>query len=87
MIKTIRIVLLTCACLLSKAAQAQVNYVLNGGFEQYSSCPTGIDQIDKAIHWHPLDTSSLFPPHCAGELCNSCADMVSHVSIPFLGGV
>ena len=64
--------LLTCACLLSVAVQAQLNYVLNGSFEQYTSCPSDLDQISRAKHWHPIDSVET-DPLCAGELCNACS--------------
>ena len=68
--------------LCSTSGWAQTNFVLNGGFEWYSSCPTGLDQIKKARYWQPIDTTSFYPSLCAGEYCNSCATLTSGVGIP-----
>jgi len=77
-IKVIAIFFLTCACL---KTQAQVNYVLNPSFEQYWSCPTGLDQIRKAKFWEQIDTNIIFPV-CSPEYCNACALSTSQVGIP-----
>jgi hypothetical protein len=55
------------------AMQAQVNLVLNGSFEKYSSCPNDIDQIKKANYWQPIDSVSI-DPFCTPEYINACAD-------------
>ncbi len=66
-------------------AKAQVNLVRNGSFEQYSSCPNGIDQIKKAIFWQTTD-SLPFTSSCSPEYCNTCANAVtSGVSVPSNG--
>ncbi len=57
-------------------AQAQVNLVRNGGFEQYDFCPTDYDQIKKAVYWNTIDTLSM-DAGCAPEYCNACADSVT----------
>ena len=40
---------------------AQTNFVLNGGFEHYSSCPNNYDQIKYANYWQPIDTTNIRP--------------------------
>jgi len=50
---------------------AQVNYVLNPSFEQYSQCPYDLDQIKFATFWSPTDTIA-FDPVCSPEYCNTC---------------
>jgi hypothetical protein len=60
------------------AAYAQVNYVVNGGFEQFSRCPYQYDQIKFASNWTTLDTLNhppidSFGTYCAPEYCNTCA--------------
>jgi len=66
--------LLTCACL---KIQAQVNYVLNPSFEQYTKCPYLLDQIKYAVHWTPIDSIGdpdrpLYQPLCTPDYCNTC---------------
>jgi len=63
----ILILIFICACKL----QAQINYVCNGGFEHYSRCPNGADQIRYANYWTPIDTLSV-DPICSPEYCNTC---------------
>ena len=65
---------------------AQINYVLNPSFEEYSACPNSLDQINLATHWTSLDTLVSFDSFyyygtCAGEYCNACAD-VGGVGVP-----
>ena len=74
-------ILLTCACFPFYKGQAQVNYVLNGSFEQHSSCPSNFDQIKLAKYWQPIDSVDNVPL-CSSEYCHICADDTSHVSIP-----
>ncbi len=63
--------------------QAQVNLVRNGSFEQYSSCPTGIDQIKRANYWQTIDSISV-DAGCTPEYCNNCADAAtSGVNVPY----
>ncbi|MEO5571974.1 MAG: T9SS type A sorting domain-containing protein [Bacteroidia bacterium] len=61
--------------LLSQVSFAQVNLVPNPSFESYSLCPTGADEIDKAVGW----SSSRNSP----DYYNACATSISTVSIPF----
>lgn len=65
-------------------APAQINYVRNPDFEQYTSCPTNYDQIKLCKNWSSLDTAES-PPSlgCIGEYCNSCASISSKVNVPF----
>ena len=53
---------------------AQVNLVLNGGFENFVHCPNNFDQIKYATHWHPIDSQGTFPnvPLCSPEYCHKC---------------
>lgn len=81
MTKTLISFLISCACLLPVAAHAQVNYVLNGGFEQYDTCPYDWNQIQLAKYWHTLDTVDYFPA-CAPEFCHICAGSNIYVGIP-----
>jgi hypothetical protein len=57
---------------------AQVNYVLNPNFEQYSRCPYEYDQIKFANFWSAIDTVNhppidSFGTLCAPEYCNECS--------------
>ena len=63
------IIFLTCAFITK--IKAQVNYVLNPSFEQYSDCPMHDDQIRFAINWNTIDTIDLYP-YCAPEYYNTC---------------
>ena len=60
---------------------AQVNYALNGGFEQYSACPTHSDHIRFANYWQPIDTAIL-RPLCAPDFCHTCAGANVDIGIP-----
>lgn len=81
MTRTLITVLISCACLLPVAAHAQVNYVLNGGFEQYDTCPYDWNQIQLARYWHTLDTVYHFPA-CAPEFCHACAGSNPWAGLP-----
>jgi len=86
--KSVLIILFTCACIYT---QAQVNYVLNPGFEVYDTCPFYLDQIQLAKYWEPIDTlgnpySVLTLPLCSAEYCNTCAALTSYVNVPNGGG-
>lgn len=69
-------IVFTCAFLKGKA---QVNYVLNPSFEQYSRCPYEADQIQFANYWSPIDTVNHSPAdsfgssNCTPEYCNVCS--------------
>ncbi len=72
--------LFTCACL---KIQAQVNYVLNPSFEEYTKCPYVLDQIKYALHWTPIDSIGdpdrpLYQPLCTPDYCNTCD--TTHIS-------
>ncbi|MBS1645407.1 MAG: T9SS type A sorting domain-containing protein [Bacteroidetes bacterium] len=56
---------------------AQVNLVINGGFEEYSKCPYMSDQISLAKGWSSIDTvlvglDSIGKSSCNAEYCNEC---------------
>jgi len=70
----ISLILFTCAC----DTQAQVNYVLNPSFEQYSKCPQYLDQLKYALHWTPIDSirnsdTLFYQPDCVPDYCNTCS--------------
>jgi hypothetical protein len=80
------ILLFTCAC---STLQAQVNYVLNPGFEQHWRCPTGYDQIKFANYWSSIDTVNTYPTmgdtfgnYCSPSYINMCASNIT-VSAPY----
>ncbi len=81
------LIALTLLHLLSLSGLAQVNYVRNGSFEQYSSCPFGYDQIRFADYWQAIDTVHImgYGPLCSPEYCNKCSPVGSLVGVP-LGG-
>lgn len=68
----ITLIVFTCA---SHHLQAQVNLVRNGGFEQYTDCPTGLDQVTYATHWRALDSPSVItnPLDCLPDYVNACS--------------
>ncbi len=73
-------------------AEAQVNYVLNPSFEQYSRCPYEYDDIKFAVGWQPIDTidypaqlDTFGSPNCTPEYCNECAGANSYAGIPSAG--
>ena len=74
-----RVILCLLFIALKLQASAQVNYVLNPSFEQYSKCPYNSDQITFANYWSPIDTighpplDSFGSPNCTPEYCNKCA--------------
>lgn len=65
---TLWAVLLVCA-----AVSYSQNLISNGGFEEYSECPTDISQIDLAIGWENLGISV--------DYFNSCC-ATQHVDVP-----
>jgi len=74
--------LFTCACL---KIQAQVNYVLNPSFEQYSNCPVITSEIKYANYWNGIDSTwspggAYFGPICLPDYCNICD--TTHLGIP-----
>ncbi len=77
--------------LASVKSEAQVNYVLNPSFEQYSRCPYEFDQIKFATGWQPIDTMNYSPsdsfgsPNCTPEYCNECAGANIYTGVPFNG--
>jgi len=64
--------------------KAQINYVLNPSFEQYSQCPWEGDQIRLADYWSPIDTT-ISDPLCSPEYCNVCAGSNIYTGIPMSG--
>ena len=79
--------LLVLLLLLPLSSKAQVNYVLNPSFEQYSQCPYDLDQVAFANYWNSIDTSwhwgeALFrEPRCLPEYCNACSSHLE-ASVP-----
>ncbi|MCW3123616.1 MAG: hypothetical protein JWQ38_3108 [Flavipsychrobacter sp.] len=86
--KLLIIFLFVCVCCRS---QAQTNYVLNPGLEQYSKCPDKYDQIVLAKYWSGIDTVWTWDddistePLCLPEYCNVCSK-TSYCGIPFAKG-
>ncbi len=74
-----RVIFLIVGMVVGQTLFGQVNLVRNGGFEQYSQCPTGYDQIRYANFWTSIDTNWTLM-NCAPEYCNSCA--TSLVGVP-----
>ena len=74
--KTIIIFLLSCAYV---TTYAQLNFVLNGSFEQHRKCPFQPDLIEFANFWNAIDTSWVVEstttplPPCMPEYINSCS--------------
>jgi len=87
--KLVILIFLICACVVS--THAQINYVHNGSFEQYSKCPYNVDQVKFANYWQPIDTidhpadyDTFGSPNCTPEYCNACAPAWG-MSVPFNG--
>jgi hypothetical protein len=85
-------ILLYLNILVNTACTAQVNYVQNGGFEQYSKCPYSLDQIKFATGWSTIDTLNQYPidslavsTHCGPDYCNACSINNYFASLPFNG--
>ncbi len=74
---------------MSIGALAQVNYVPNGDFDTYHSCPIATDQIRLALGWRPIDTLTVGLDSsgnhvCSAEYFNECSPKLSYgFSIPF----
>ena len=66
--------------------EAQINLVKNGGFENYYSCPGGLDNIILAKYWTPIDSNGTLTPYtmpiCTPEYCNICAPAGSLMELP-----
>jgi len=84
--KILVILFFICACIPPMAGQAQINLVRNASLEQYSVCPSTLDQISAANYWTCLDT--VYQPDsaasygiCAPEYCNVCASYYG-ISVP-----
>jgi gliding motility-associated-like protein len=73
MFRIISIILIsTLAAFGVKYAGAQ-NLVTNGGFENYSFCPTALEQLDNAVGWNNPSTANPEMFHgCAGASCGQC---------------
>ena len=68
--KTFLSLLIICCAFAS--TKAQVNFVKNGDFERYDTCPYQIDQLTLAKFWHPpFDSAFAYP----GEYNNACANV------------
>lgn len=72
------------------ALRAQVNYVLNPGFEQYWRCPYRWDQTKYANYWSAVDSNwstvdsiiyTHYPPFCAPDYYNTCS-IDSYTRVP-----
>jgi len=81
MMKTVLIMLsIICAFVDTKA---QINLVKNGGFEQYSQCPTDLDQVSYANYWNGIDTnwnysdSIIYDPPCLPDYINGCSTNIN----------
>jgi len=84
----INIVIFICAF---TDVKAQINFVRNGSFEHYNSCPKIIDQIHLAKYWSTIDTGyrlvipsgdTISMSNCAPEYVNVCAGVNVDVGIP-----
>jgi hypothetical protein len=75
--KKLLVVLLLC---FESMASAQKNYVLNGDFEQYSSCPLSNDDINVAKYWVGIDSQRVGIATCIPDYCNTCADTPNRVT-------
>ena len=80
-----RLFLLVFICVFAKA-DAQINLVKNGGFEEYTDCPGGWDNIILAKYWTPIDSTGTLTPYtmplCTPEYCNTCAPAGSLMPLP-----
>jgi len=81
--KLIIVVFIICAC---TPVHAQINYVQNGSFEQYSICPDGYDEVALAYRWNGIDTSWApggggAIPKCLPDYVNACS-MWAAASVP-----
>jgi len=56
----IKSILFICSMLYFQVGHAQINYVLNGSFEDYTTCPDRLDQIRLAHYWDAIDTNYTF---------------------------
>jgi len=56
----IKSILFICSMLYFHVGHAQINYVLNGSFEDYTTCPDRLDQIRLAHYWDAIDTNYVF---------------------------
>jgi hypothetical protein len=78
MIRSLFLVILTCACL---QLHAQVNCVKNGSLEDYHQCPNDYEQIRLAKYWSQIDTID-YNPLCSPEYCNACAGANIYCGVP-----
>ena len=60
--------------LITLQSVGQVNLVPNPSFEDYTQCPTGFDQIDRATGWSSYAASP--------DYFNSCANSSGAVGVP-----
>src|SRR4051812_8418962 len=75
--RIVMITLLVCAYLLG---EAQTNFVKNGDFERFSTCPNQWDQLTYTSFWHPpVDSDFLFPAEYYNKCANSFSDPICHV--------
>ena len=81
------IVIIICAFSLTFQGRAQINFVKNPSFEQYSLCPNYYDEAKYCNFWISIDTAWNPPDwaHCKNgvpEYCNICATDYK-VSVPY----
>jgi hypothetical protein len=57
---------------------AQMNYVLNPDFEQYTFCPTKNNQISAAKYWSSIDSIGL--TDCNPDYCHTCVKYPPNIS-------
>ncbi len=62
--------------LLCCEAKTQTEYIINGSFEDYSSCPNAVTQISKCNNWGTANTAT-------PDYFNICANYSTGVSTPF----
>jgi hypothetical protein len=70
MCKRIFLSFLAIVCFIT--VKAQINYVLNPGFETHTGCPDYFNEIKLATYWEPIDTVD-FQPLCSPEYRHVCA--------------
>jgi len=71
--------------LLSYQFSVAQNLVLNGDFEMYSGCPSGLEQLDSALYWiNPSDSGTTLPG--TPDYFNQCSSGTpANVPATFIG--
>ncbi len=78
-----RYLFLAMLLLVSSQAFAQINYVRNPNFEQYSACPTGYDLINYSTGWSALDSPLVTTGGCYPEYLHTCGTGAASVPTNF----